>query len=756
MLFLVMVPLSALLAGCGGTSLGGSQNSSFGNSFDNGLGGGSYGGYGNNGMNGGNRQGGNSPDGGGRGATRGVYPGFDVAFELPDVQGSPFDSVANNVEVTLQSPGKKDVKLPAFFTGGKGWIARHAPHELGKYQVSRVTINGRNANPEKMDKKDFDVTGSPQPGGIIRDSRDKMRFAHENGSSYYPIGVSIPLTGKPDALVAKIEKLGESGGNWARVWMTKAQGLSIDASANGKAEPGDIDVEAAKQWDTVIQAAEKAGVYLQIVLDDDRSYSTAAGSAWDANPWNKKAGGFLTTPDEFFSHSRAVALTKAKLRYVASRWGSSPAIMGWELFSRVERSDAITHKHADEVATWTKNMAGFLRQNDPGHHLVTTSATDDKTITSVLDYVQLASSGADGGQGIAQVDGRNLDKPVFFVEAGQSDTKAEDRRKLVWQSLASESGGAAQLWLGDNPDISSVASTLRAAKEFVKQSSMGSRNGLARVAAGIDTQEKGTLSFAPAGNPGKAGETTVLPSGPSEPVKDLPATLFGSGQTDKPRESTFRVSYAQEGTFGAQIGKVGRGGGKLTIRVDGSTGAEKDFPATGQEVEAKVTVEAKIPAGDHTIKVSNSGSDWMSITQYMLAPYAPAVAAIGKGNADFAVYWLSPRGSQTKGGGETIRIPGLKTGSYRLTWFDTDAGKVLSEDTVSATDKQPLAVTAPKFDGDIALWVARKGDSDDKGKPKDNKKPAKDTKSPNKDDKGTKPADAPAVPAKPTPTIARL
>src|SRR5207302_1501019 len=129
-----------------------------------------------------------------------------------------------------------------------------------------------------------------------------------------------------------------------------------------------------RRWDEIVAAAEQSGIYLQIVLQHHGQYSSRVDSNWDINPWNAKNGGFLATPEEFFTNPRARALTRAKYRYILARWGYSPHILAWELFNEVQWTDAIRNQHADTVAAWHREMAAFLRQQDPNRHLITTSS----------------------------------------------------------------------------------------------------------------------------------------------------------------------------------------------------------------------------------------------------------------------------------------------------------------------------------------------------------------------------------------------
>lgn len=55
--------------------------------------------------------------------------------------------------------------------------------------------------------------------------------------------------------------------------------------------------------------------------------------------------------------------------------------------------------------------------------------------------------------------------------------------------------------------------------------------------------------------------------------------------------------------------------------------------------------------------------------------------------------------------GASLSIDGLVPGEYRVEWWDTTRGKVISEQTPKAMDK-PIAV--PRFTGDIACRITRR------------------------------------------------
>jgi hypothetical protein len=706
-----MALAAVLLTGCGaGPDFGGTSRNS---AFDSGLGGsyGGYGGsYGSSGYGGGARQNPNSAP------VRGTYPKVEASFELSDVKGNPFDYTENDVMVTITKPDRQTLRIPAFFDGGKTWRVRYTPDESGHYAITRVTLNSREEQPDKFEKREFDVTGSVQPGFIRRDPRDKTRFAFDNGGSYYPIGHDVAWgSGKPGDIAGMFEKMGKAGENWSRVWMDHWDGKNLDWVTGKKLALGTLDLDAIKRWDEIVDAAEKNGIHFQMTLQHHGQYTTRVNPNWDENPWNKKNGGFLSTPDEFFSNSQAVALTKAKYRYILARWGYSTAIMAWELFNEVEWTDAVAHKHQDEVAAWHNGMVEFLRQQDPYKHLITSSSGLDKQMLGDrLDYWQPHAYPPDAIAAVTGLDARKLDRPVFFGEIGPGEGLEKDDgtflRRALWGSLMSETGGAAQYWSWDVVDSKNLYGLFTPAVDFVKQSGLLSKRGLLPIAAGTQTAESGPLTFGPGGgwSATKQTEFTVLPSGAVDGIGMMPAYLQGSAHREMFGSATFKVTYPQAGTFSLTVGIAAKAGAHVVISVDGQKTVEKDFPAAEKDTAVNATLEAKVPAGAHTILVENTGADWVTLKRFALTPYAPALAALGKGGKDYAALWVYARGETPSSGiSGKLTIPGLQAGAYKATWWDTAAGKPLNEESVTVASGSPLALTTPAITRDAALYIMK-------------------------------------------------
>ncbi|MBC8101305.1 MAG: DUF5060 domain-containing protein [Cytophagales bacterium] len=655
-----------------------------------------------------------------------TYPHIEASFPLPGITGNPFDYTENDVAVTFQGPKGKAVTVPAFYDGGADsatWRARYTPQTPGKYTLARITRNGAAVPLAGVGTRTFTVAKDAiaRSGFIRRDQKNPRRFVYDNGETYYPIGHNAAWGGQGIELTAVLTKMGAVGENWSRIWMNHWDGKNLDWS-EAKNPPGTLDLAVARKWDAIVAAAEKSRVPFQMVLQHHGQYSSTVNSNWGDNPWNaKNRGGFLQKPEEFFTDPRARALTRAKYRYIISRWGYSPGVLAWELFNEVQFTDALRNKTPegrDSVVAWHKEMAAFIRVSDPAHHLVTTSSdTDIAGLYDAVDYVQPHSYPPDAITMAASLEPEKWDKPIFFGEVGPSggdgrlagSSYKEFLHAALWASLMrGETGGAAQFWYWDQVEKEDLYGQYQSATDFLKETRLASFGQMKDLVPVVATAESGEVAFGPGGGWGAAKQTefVISPDGSAPGAANLPSYLQGKNHAALFSAATFQVDYARPGTFAVLVGQYAKAGAHLVLSVDGKTAAEREFPAAAQDADARVTVTAPVPAGKHTIRLSNSGTDWVVLSRITLAPYGAAVKAAAKGNGSRAALWIYRVAPGTDGGTITLPAGALKPGRYRVRWWDTEAGRERTRDTVTVAPGNTRAVLkAPPVEKDLAAFV---------------------------------------------------
>lgn len=648
-------------------------------------------------------------------AQNGAYPRLEAKFELSGVTGNPFDYTENDVRVTLTDPKKASVELFAFYDGGKTWRVRYTPMQAGDYTLTRITRNGTEVKPDSLDKRTFRVAGKPGAGFVRHDPKNLYRFRFDNGGVYYPLGHNVPWRGGDNIEVAThFERMGAVGENWSRVWMCHWDGKNLDWVPNKTLPPGTYDLDVARKWDSIVEAAEKNGIHFQLVLQHHGQYSSTVNPNWSDNPWNKQRGGFLASPEDFFTDDHARALTRIKYRYILARWGYSPSVLSWELFNEVQFTDAIRNHHPEKVTAWHREMADFLRKNDMAQHLVTTSSeTSIGGLYDGMDYIQPHAYPPDAMSAILALQPTVWKRPIFFGEIGAANENHSDDASFVhnilWTSLMSESSGAAQFWYWDQVERLKLYGQYQAVTRYLKASDLPALDGLKTIRPEIETAQAGSVSFGPGTGWGKSEQTefTVPSSGIVEGIGKMSGYLQGQANRALFPNATFQTDYRQAGEFVVVMRQASRNGAHPVIFLDGRRVAERDFPAQAGDQNINVTLSVPVPAGKHTIRLENTGADWVVISRITLTPYGASLRALGKANRNHAFAWVY--GGDTKktaGIAGKVTIPNLTPGRYRVQWWNTTTGEVLTTRTVTVAADKRLTVETPSVTSDVALTAA--------------------------------------------------
>ena len=555
-----------------------------------------------------------------------LYPYLEASFHLDeDLHGAnPFDFAAADVQVTLTLPGRKGiVRLPAFFDGDGVWRVRWTPRAPGQYRVSTVTLNGQPAKITALSPTSGWTVEAKTglPGGFVRrDPQDFARFITDDParSAYYPVGHNVAWrSGNGPDVPAQFARMKTVGENWSRVWMNHWDDKNLDWVSDSGAvnTPGGLHLEVARKWDGIVNAAEANGIHFQMTLQHHGQYATRVNPNWNDNPWNKANGGFLASPEDFFTDARAKALTKAKYRYIIARYGYSPAVMAWELFNEVQFTDAAQAKHNDVIAAWHREMADFVHAQDPYHHLVTTSSELTMPgLFDAVDYLQAHTYPPDVVAATQSMHPREWKKPIFFGEIGGSgDLNADDGRVLhaiLWSSLMSEASGAAQYWSWDAVENNYLYGQFAPVTAFLKATNLPAlSSGMHTVVATAQTTDRGAVSFGPGGGWGAAKATTfaVSPEGAVAGAASMPAFLQGAAHADLFAHADFPLTTTAPATFTVTFRQVAKQGAHPILRMDGQEVAARDYPASENDTSlrggANASLTATIPPGSHTIRL---------------------------------------------------------------------------------------------------------------------------------------------------------
>ena len=461
-----------------------------------------------------------------------VYGLYELSFNLGGYS-NPYDPAVIDVYAIFHSPEgktfrvngfyyesyqlmeKKGVEVAGRYGDGDGWKVRFTPDAVGQwtYEIHAKDRSGETQLTSHKGKPlAFDCTAGNAQGFIRKaNTRYLKREAYLNGRkqyrSFFPVGPNIAWYTSEDYYSFKkpygiyqyqryIDSLAGNA-NYMRIWLTRYQYLSLYGPEhairnNGKPRvyfDSELNQKDAAELDYIVSYAAEHGITLMpciFIFGDFRDDSEAVDksekhnsmpSAWKYNPYHTVLG--LEHPVEFFTNAEAIRITKNLLRYIIARWGYATNIFTWELWNEVDNIFKGAPMEAGDkqaVIDWHNTMAAFFAEQDPYHHLLTTSTASlkgsedfEKKVFGKLDIVQRhyyqniqkAKSKEQVSQRLFEVTGLMQEaypsKPVFFGEYGfgsnakklvvnDLDPYGIDLHNTLWSSLFSGSAGPASLW----------------------------------------------------------------------------------------------------------------------------------------------------------------------------------------------------------------------------------------------------------------------------------------------------------------------
>jgi hypothetical protein len=586
---------------------------------------------------------------------------------------------------------------------------RARPDEIGSYRfgaVSETTLGIRKTDVvvSLLSPATVQNTARTRLPAIQVDPKDPRRLSRTDGLPYLPVGANLAWA--PDGTTDRVgyyEKafpaFAKANLNWMRIWMAHWDGLNLDwlpADMGPSPKAGVMSADVAANWDRILAAAEENGVYVQLVLQHHGQYTTADDSNWAENPWNAaNPGGFLATPADFFTDPNARIITLIKYRYIVARWGWSPAIVAWELFNEVHWTDAMRNGHEAEVARWHSDVASYIRSVDVYGHLITTSTENLRSpIYDKMDYCQphLYAANMIAAARTFGVAPSDLGKPVFYGEEGDVHQPVTDEVKkagidlipTVWASVMGQGEMAAQPWDGREIMDQGRLDELGAVFRFQAISRAAMQGELKPFSCVVECGERFPMRIV-AGQfwQRRAAPDFDYPVDGSEPLEaaNVPAILVGSAASRAdgyPGQATYHLNLAQTALMAAHVYSVAEAGGGLNVNVDGKLVASHQW-AAGKGPPGHPNLEFAVPAGRHTLSLSNPGPDWTGVSAIDMGIDIPALSLIGRRNDHFIEAWVwnkpnlylvTPYPAVTG----TLDLDGVPAGTWKVTWWNTQKG----------------------------------------------------------------------------------
>jgi len=703
------------------------------------------------------------------------YGKAEFVIDIRGTDANPFDPDEIAVDGEFTAPDGKSVSVPAFYfqsytresrddyehmttSGLPEWRLRFAPTQAGRYSL-KVTARDKTGSHASSKPISFQCTPSDDPGFVRRSPDDWRYFQFDSGKPYVPIGANVCWGGSRATLSYDdwLPRYGEAGCNYFRVWLGPGWTTFGMEHAGEGFGLGKFDQEKAARLDYVLDLARKNGLYVMLCMDsynELRRDSEGGYGCWNTTPHNSEYGGPLSQPGEFWTNAEMLRLYKNKLRYLVARWSWDPHVLSWEFWNEV---DIVSHDafKADTVARWHAKMSDYLRGIDPNKHLQTTSFASSPGVAVIdrlpqLDYVQTHAYGLHDGapelvafQKIKQAYRKPSYVGEFGADAGGPDRKVDPNGILlhdgIWSTLVTGSAGSAMLWWWDNHIApGDLYYHFAALSKFVKGVDFP-REGFALIEnssfafrdPSVETPYRDLMLGGPrAWTPSEENKpTTVRISAKGEVGVEgkVAGVLHGlANHRDLHNPLTFDLALPHPTRLTVKVSGVsGYGGAHVVGSLDDKVVLDKPMPDTNppgkhdtlQTYDGDYAID--IPAGSHTIKIENTGADWL-FASYVLERAerkdSPNLRLYGMRGKTISLIWIQnaihnygrihATGRQADPiPSTTLTLPDWPKGKYRIVFWDTYEGREIR--TITATAGPNLKIDLPEIAKDVALKIEK-------------------------------------------------
>lgn len=648
-------------------------------------------------------------------------------------------------------------------TGEPEWRVRFTPRAIGDWNY-RIEVR-QDGELLSSATGQFSVEDSDR-AGFITMGRNRRYFAHDDGTSYFPIGHNMhwswPGGGGLRAYLSWLDQLSANDGNYARLYIDIPWFINLE----WQRPVGDYRAaqEAAARLDTILEVAEERGIYLQLVLLWHQALTFYDGPpvllpdtfprprtliAWDDNPYNVFNGGPLSGPGVFFTNEEARGLFQRRLRYIVARWAHSPNVFVWEIIDEIDRTVNYNPAVADE---WLQSMTSYLRQIDPYEHLVTAGSRQNYPAivgSPLLDfsasrYYQRLPIESDGDHvsGVLDVIRRNLQmngkatlltghslNPWF--EPTTSDPEGIHFQTALWVAALSGSSGGA---IGDYwytyiipQELQRYYRPLAAFVTGIDWHDLQLRPAEAAITIPADAEIAQPVRISTFDRQfqavlGEPPSQTITADGVYPGVERVSAFLYGqvfSSQLSFPQ--AYRFSVPVDTWMEIAIRSVSSdAAARLQVMVDGEVRTELSLePGSRGSI-----VRVNLAAGEREVVLRNVGDDWLQLDYIEVASLVIPLRTLTLRDSDagVALSWLQHRdynwqavsdGVERESIRAAYRLAEMPPGRYTVEIWNPLTGQIMGDEIVMVGDDGMLRFDLLPINNQLALRVFRLPSVDD-------------------------------------------
>jgi hypothetical protein len=396
------------------------------------------------------------------------YEKFEVKLDLKNVEiKNPYDPADIDVYGEFTSPSGEKITINGFFDdyqGADSWKIRFSPAETGEYKF-QVHVRDGSATGVSAEAS-FNAVESVHHGWIRPSEKNPHYFVHDDGTSYYAVGVYSPWGNSQKVF----KTFADHGANLLAIWDISYGGF-VNSTGIIENEPGRYNQEKLGRIDSMLSILENDNIKLMFAIwPHDLFSKTVWAAQWNQNPYSK-----LIDVADVYSDSLVFEYQKMKYRYLIARFAYSRSWGIWELINEMDGTDGWDKGRHQEAFAWVKKCVEYFRENDPYQHPVTASFSGGfqqyrEELYRLTDIPNIHLYPAQGWKleypndtlrsdmyNFAWASRRfwdNFDKPAIFGEAGADLTYYKPASKKyhisyhnqIWASLTNGLAGTPVWW----------------------------------------------------------------------------------------------------------------------------------------------------------------------------------------------------------------------------------------------------------------------------------------------------------------------
>lgn len=668
---------------------------------------------------------------------------FELAVSFTGSYTNPYDYTDISVRGIFTAPGGKRDTVDGFFmqdytlntsngfvtaSGAGGFRIRFAPNETGTWQYVVEVAN--TLGTAATATQSFQCNVSAAKGFVRKNATNYLNF--DNNEQYIPVGQNQAWHQNNIYLDYKswLQKLSDNKANIIRIWQAVwGFGIEWKNGVNGYSGLKKYKQTSAWYTDWLLEECRSRNVYVMFCINHHGMVSSNVNPNWPESPYNAVNGGPCANTWDFFSNTTAKELHKNRLRYIVARWGYSQNVMSWELFNEVDWTDDFS-THKTTVRDWHIEMAAYLKSIDVYKHLVTTSYANntydpDTWSNTVIDFTQthnyVGSPNVENVLATASSEYvSQYSKPTlngeFGIDAANISLPTIDPNGIyvhnsIWSTAFSGAMGAGMSWWWDNYiEPQNLYRHYKPLSEFIATLSLKGDN-YKKVTASVTGGGTADLVLSPGIGFALAGASSfaIDATGTVTPAaSQLSSFLFGnSWNTQYRNPPVFTVTYPVAGQFKVITGANTGTSPDINIYLD-------NVSVLAQSAATNSTYTINVPAGAHTIKVDNLGTDWISISNYTFTNIGSPINTYLLKSADsskltgwvhnkrYNWQYVKDNGMPASVSGATLTIPGMRNGAYMVQFTDCSTGAVTTTASATASSNN-LVITLPSVAWDLAV-----------------------------------------------------